>query len=83
MDGTRLFNARGSFGKAAEGDLHHARLVFGLGKKAVGLSMELDCSVMGNKEVTLRNDDYTITVTSKKPGAIGKAFFDVFELNIE
>jgi len=80
MQGTRIYNASRSFGNAKDGTMNNARLEVGYGAKAVGLSMELELIDLTDTCLLLENEDYTINVTSKNPGAIGKAFFDMMDV---
>jgi len=80
MKATRIYNAKGSFKKAKDGCMNNARLLVGYGAKATGLSLDLENISLTNTSLLLENEDYTITVTSKNPGAIGKAFFDLMDV---
>lgn len=79
MKATRLYNASGTFA-GVQGDLSNARLAFGVGRKTVGLDLDVENASMDNKAVRFVNEDFTITVTSKKPGAVGRVFYDLFEV---
>jgi len=78
MERTRLFNADKVMDQDGK-ELYNAQLAVGLGKKAVGIAMDLQGAEMGSDLAVFTNEDFTITVTSKKAGAVGRVFFDLFE----
>lgn len=80
VKGSRIYNAKGAFRQAKDGCMNNARLLVGYGAKAVGLSLDLELIDLTDASLSLENEDYTITVTSKNPGAIGKAFFDLMDV---
>lgn len=78
MKGTRMYDAAGTFA-GVQGDLSNAQLAFGLGRKTLGLALDVENAIMDSDAVRFVNDDFTITVTSEKPGAVGRMFYDLFE----
>ena len=79
MTESRMFDGTTMLANKDNNDLYNAQLVFGLGKSAAGLSMDLGFAEMGNNSAVFGNNDFTVTITSQKAGAIWKVFFDLFE----
>jgi len=66
--------------QGAHKDYSVVELACGLGKHTVGLALqELEQAEMGNNQVIFGNDDFTITITARNSGAIGRVFYDLFE----
>jgi len=72
MEGTRL----------SKDDRHDATLLFGWGQRTLDLSLDLDTAVMDSESVEFSNDELEITISGKRPGIVGKLFYDLFD-NLE
>lgn len=82
MKNTKMYDPSKMFmlPQEAKGERSTVQLSCGLGKNVVGLALQnLEHAELGDDRVVLGNDDFTITVTANKSGAIGKVFYDLFE----
>lgn len=79
MKESRMFDGTALLTRKNGSDLFNAKMAFGLGKAAAGLSMDLGFAELGSDSAVFGNNDFTVTITSQKTGAIGKVFFDLFE----
>jgi hypothetical protein len=82
MKNTKMYDPSKMFmlPQEAKGERSTVQLSCGLGKNVIGLALlNLEHAELGDDRVVLGNDDFTITVTAQKSGAIGKVFYDLFE----